>query len=482
MKPKIMKTRSLRTLVISVIIGPLALAGCDTGTNPGIETRYDDTGRTYKFNAGGSYEFKSGDAIIAGGSYLVKDNSLFFLRDYNYGGPDAVAAAVERFTFTADDTAHTVSLTSPLGTTTYSLDHSGVPARNAGDSLKGKKWKSGLNSDDMWNVWDFKNDGAFQYVHHHTETNAKDVGLFSYFIHGGYLVTVAPREKNTEMGPSFEPYQVSAYSYTAFGAGFAGFKVTSAPLGGGSTYTIIHEDAGFHDESAHSYEFAADGTYKYDGNSAGNYLIRNNALVLLPTGTYSDAEAARAAAQSYFFTVPADSKISLISGTETHAYTLSGAIPASIALSDSLAGKLWKLSASTSMWNWFGFRNNGTLHWYHYMSDRADYIDRGDFSYLRQSDYLLILSAFDSNTKTPALAPYTVAAYKVAANALTAASGNPTGAQASVGSPNFTGISDTANYKDSSGNALPPAHYDDGFTGGGGSGGGDDGGHDHDGM
>ncbi|MDR0722255.1 MAG: hypothetical protein LBF75_05595 [Treponema sp.] len=473
-----MKKLTVGTIMLGPLISLLALAGCDTPVDSETENRYDDTGRTYTFNADGIYEFKNGDNVLDGGSYLVKDDSLFLLRDYTYGSSAAVAAAVEHFTFTKDETAATISLVSGLGTTIYSLDPGGVPTRTARDSFKGKKWRSGLNPNSMWNLWDFNDDGTFQYIHHHTETNTKDVGLFSYVVHGGYLVTVAPREKNTEMGPSFEPYQVSAYSLQSLDLTFS---ASPAASGGSAVYTLAHEGDALYDESTHSYEFVHDGTYIYDGSAAGTYLIRNNVLVLLPTAEYSDATAVLTAAQKYFFDVSADSKISLISDAETHVYTLSGTIPASITAPerDKLAGKFWKVGTSPSMWNWYGFRNNGTFHFYHFMSSRADYIDRGDFSYLLQGDKLLILSAFDSNTKSPSLPPYTVAAYTLGTsndtpNALTGAAGNPTNTPAAV--TRFTEISDTSTYKDSSDNALPPATYDDGFTGSGNNNGGD---HEH---
>ncbi|MDR2142857.1 MAG: hypothetical protein LBP29_00625 [Treponema sp.] len=483
-----MKKQMTGAFVIGALFILLALTGCDTPTDTETENRYDDTGRTYKFNADGTYQFKKGENVLDGGSYLVKDDSLFLLRDYSYGSPDAAAAAVERFDFSKDDTAHTISLRSGLGTTSYSLDHGGVTARTLeDDSLKGKKWRSGLNAGNMWNVWDFNEDGTFQYIHHHSETNTKDVGLFSYFVHNGYLVTVAPGRKNTETGPSFDPYQVSAYSLKSLDLTFS---ASPAASGGSAAYTLVHETPT--DESAHSYEFVNDGTYKYDDTAAGNYIIRNNVLVLLPTSTYSDANAALDAAQKWFFTVSADSKISLISDTETHIYSLTGTFPPSIAApeSDALKGKILsaKSSAQASMWNWYGFRDNGTFHYYHFMSGRADYIDRGDFSYLLQGDKLIILSAFDSDTKNPAPPPYTLAAYTVTVTAgnsdtetiaFAKASNNP------ASTPNTVTLRNpevnTAHESDTTGyDGFPPEHYDDGFSGSGsGSGGGGDGGGHH---
>jgi hypothetical protein len=477
-----MKKQMLRLFVFGAAFGLLVLSGCDTPVDSETENRYDDTGRTYKFNADGTYEFKSGGNVLDGGSYLVKDDSLFLLRDYSYGGPAAVAAAVEYFTFTKDDTAHTISLRSGLGTTTYSLDHGGFPARIPEDSLKGKKWRSGLNAGNMWNVWDFNTDGTFQYIHHHTETNTKEVGLFSYFVHDGYLITVAPGEKNTETGPSFDPYTVSAYSLKSLDLTFS---ANPAASGGSAVYTVVNESPT--DESTHSYEFVNDGTYKYDGTATGNYLIRNNVLVLLPTGSYSDANAALGAVEKWFFAVSADSKISLISDTATHIYSLTGTIPSSITApeTDTLKGKILsaKSSAQASMWNWYGFRNNGTFHFYHFMSGRADYVDRGDFSYLLQGDKLIILSAFDSNTKSPSLPPYTLAAYTVSSPdntiVFTKAANNPASTPNTVTLRNPA--ANTAYESDTTGYAgFPPEHYDDGFSGtGSGSGGGDGGGGHH---
>ncbi|MDR3114300.1 MAG: hypothetical protein LBU25_02135 [Treponema sp.] len=457
-----MKKKTLRAVVISAALGLLVLAGCDTATNPETSV-FTDTGRTYRFNTDGSYEVYHGEYPIDNGAYLVKDNRLFLLREYPYTNPIAVAAAVAGYTFTQDETGHRIFLSSALGTSVYSLEHTVPVSRTLTDSLNGKKWKSGLNANGMWNVWDFKNDGTFQYVHYHTETDTKDVGDFSYLVNGGFLVTVAPSPSNTETGPTVPAYQVDAYGIKDGGLSFS---LSSAASGGSAVYTLEHDDAKTHTES--SYEFAADGTYQFNNNDAGTYIVRNNTLVLLPTGSYASAGNALEAAKKYAFTVTG-SQIALISGSETNVYTLTGAIPPAITPPerDKLAGKTWKAGTGTSMWNWYGFRNNGTYHYYHHMSGRPDYIDRGDFSYLLQGDILITLSAFDSDTKSPGLPPYTVAAYKTSNYSdneadtitLTPSTGN---AQSLTEIPEgYTG--------------FPPEHYDDGF-GGGNNAGGDHGG------
>jgi uncharacterized protein YjlB len=405
--------RLLVSITVSIILafGSMNLTSCDTGNNPGKDPyKFKDTAHSYHFHGEDStYKFYNGNYLIDQGNYIVKDSELFLLREYAYTSPEAAAAAVIRYKFTKTDT--TISLSANSATITYGLEHPLASERAVAGIQAGKKWRAGNSADDMWNVWDFKADGTFDFAHYHSADHAEPRGSYSYFIQGKFLVTAAPKTAST-------PYEVNAYSIETTDISLA---LTPAPKGGSIFYTLIQDNP--RDLSGAAYNFSDNGTYTLTGGTPGTYIKRDNVLVFLPDGSYGNAAAALAAAEKYAYFVN-DGKISLINATETKVYTLDGHIPEARTLTDDLSdGKYWKASASdpyasNSMVNWYGFRADGSYHYYHYMSSKPDYIDRGDFSYLLKDDVLITLSSLYSPSKNPAVVAYTTAAYIVSSTDL----------------------------------------------------------------
>ncbi|MDR1932788.1 MAG: hypothetical protein LBQ57_08220 [Spirochaetales bacterium] len=214
--------------LLSLVLGLMVLAGCDSGTDDDNIT-IAERDYSYEFKDNGTYEkfyTAEGGAGVAidGGSYIVKDNVLFLLRNYNYASADAVSGAVEKYTLTKN--ADSISLSSGQVRTVYSL-HGSVPeSRTFADNFAGKKLKSGPSAMDMWNVWDFKNDGTFEFTHYHSEHHHEGRGTYSYLVQGNFLVTVAPNTASS-------PYAVSVYAFSGDGP----FTLTPTPAGGNAVYT-----------------------------------------------------------------------------------------------------------------------------------------------------------------------------------------------------------------------------------------------------
>jgi hypothetical protein len=65
------------------------------------------------------------------------------------------------------------------------------------DNFKGKKWQSGPSAMNMWNVWDFGNEGTFQFTHYHTAEHIQDNGVYTYRIDDNRLYITPPGEAET---------------------------------------------------------------------------------------------------------------------------------------------------------------------------------------------------------------------------------------------------------------------------------------------
>jgi hypothetical protein len=273
------------------------------------------------------------------------------------------------------------------------------------DKFKGKTWKSGPDGS-MWNVWTFTNEVTFQFSHYHSADDVQDNGEFTYYVEDSVLYVTAL--SNGSKG---------SYAVTFAGDGKS-FTITSeAPHGGSKVYTQVEKPS-----YDYTYKFKNDGTYEYlhEGvhvHKSGSYIVRDDVLVLLENADYTDAASANSAVKKYTF-IKTDGAITLTptegEDPQPVSYGLNGGIPSAITLTDKLSGKNWKTGTGapgTGMYNWYGFRSNGTYHYYHYMSNKADYVDRGDFSYLVQDDILITLSASDSPSKNPASPSYTVSVY-----------------------------------------------------------------------
>jgi hypothetical protein len=93
------------------------------------------------------------------------------------------------------------------------------------DNFKGKTWKSGPNDMGMWNEWEFKNDGTFQFTHYHGVNMPDPRGLYSYNVKDGVLYTTAPDGTT------------ASYSFK-FADDDKSFTITSVPHpgGGGGLY------------------------------------------------------------------------------------------------------------------------------------------------------------------------------------------------------------------------------------------------------
>jgi hypothetical protein len=262
----------------------------------------------------------------------------------------------------------------------------------------------------MWNVWEFKDDGTFQYVHYHNETLTKDVGLFSYFIRDGYLVTVAPGERNTEMGPTFSPYQVNVYELTREVS--LSFTLASPASGGSPIYTRAKKNLEAKNNSIYNY-FRADGTYEiddWDWAQQGNWLRRGNVLVLF-LGACCDGGLSAGDAKyivnedTWFFTVTVSSDglqnhLTLIDEWRTYVYPLKTLIPTVITppATDTLQGRTWR-TAGDSEWDQYEFGTNGTYRHRRYVNGAPDGGET-EFSYVLFSNKVMAaISDYDSDTR-----------------------------------------------------------------------------------
>jgi hypothetical protein len=127
------------------------------------------------------------------------------------------------------------------------------------DNFKGKTWKSGPNTMDMWNVWEFKNDGTFQFTHYHSADKPDPKGLYSYSVEDGVLYTTAPDGGKNN------------YSFT-FAENFKSFAITSEPHSGGSAiYTLVPDETGVPESVPDFSAFDLTDTARVIGYSAQAY-------------------------------------------------------------------------------------------------------------------------------------------------------------------------------------------------------------------
>jgi hypothetical protein len=96
---------------------------------------------------------------------------------------------------------------------------------NTQDNFKGKKWQSGPSAMNMWNVWDFGNDGTFEFTHYHNADTPDPRGTYSYRVEDGKLFVTPPGGTET-------------YYVFDFAANGKSFTLDPVPGGGNNTYTL----------------------------------------------------------------------------------------------------------------------------------------------------------------------------------------------------------------------------------------------------
>jgi hypothetical protein len=112
------------------------------------------------------------------------------------------------------------------------------------DQLAGKAWRSGPNDMNMWNVWDFKTDGTFNFIHYHSAENLDPRGVHHYQLQDNTLRVKAPDGKET--------------SYTIHIEGTT-FTLSPAAGGGNNTYTVLEGYVAPEGISAHRGEEHSEG-------------------------------------------------------------------------------------------------------------------------------------------------------------------------------------------------------------------------------
>ncbi|MDR0583521.1 MAG: hypothetical protein LBG57_04125 [Treponema sp.] len=129
--------------------------------------------------------------------------------------------------------------------------HGGADYTAVHDQLAGKAWRSGPNDMNMWNVWDFKADGTFNFVHYHSAENPDPRGIHHYQLQDNTLHVKAPDGKET--------------SYTVHIDGTT-FTLSPAAGGGNNTYTVLEGYIAPEGTSAHRGEEHKGGAESHHSN------------------------------------------------------------------------------------------------------------------------------------------------------------------------------------------------------------------------